>query len=267
MVGLRGIPASYGGVETAVEQLAPRLAASGVEVTVYTRPGYVEHPGDDYLGVTLRSAPAVDTKHLEAISHTVCALFDALRSSRRPDIVHFHATGPALLAWLPRLFGVSTVVTIQGWDWQRGKWGGLARRVLRLAARVAVKSPDGVIGVSKAIVKEAGTQYGRSIRYIPNGVTLPLSRGVPSPESLLDLETFLGARPTALFLGRIVPEKEVLTLVRAFATLPGSDIRLVVAGPSSHSDEYVEQVEAAASADSRIRVLGPQYGDSKQWLF
>lgn len=268
MVGLRGIPASYGGVETAVEQLAPRLVESGVEVTVYTRPGYVDAAPGEFRGVRLRAAPVVNTKHFEAISHTFFAVLDALRPSRRIDVIHFHATGPALLAWIPRLAGVDTVVTIQGWDWRRGKWGRPAQAVLRLAARMAVSVPSGVIGVSEQIVDDARRLYGRSIRYIPNGVTGPQETPPTSaPTELSGLERDLGDRPVALFLGRIVPEKEVLTLARAFRNVEDPEARLVIAGPSSHSDDYVAQVTAAAEGDPRITVLGPQYGDAKFWLF
>ena len=267
MVGLRGIPASYGGVETAVEQLAPRLAASGVDVTVYTRSAYVEQDSGEYRGVRLRPAAAINTKHLEAISHTVCALFDAMRPSQRADLIHFHATGPALLAWIPKLAGVDTVVTIQGWDWRRGKWGRFAQLVLRLAAKVSVSVPDGVIGVSQQIVDDAARDYGRDISYIPNGVNPPAIQTGEVSAEIAELAEFLGDRPTALFLGRIVPEKEVLTLVKAFREISSPEARLVVAGPSSHSIDYVDQVRRAAALDPRVRVLGPQYDAAKSWLF
>jgi glycosyltransferase involved in cell wall biosynthesis len=257
MAGLRGIPATYGGVEKAVEEVAVRLAARGHEVTVFARAGYSPPGLNDYKGVRIARLPQINTKHLEAISHTALAAMIASRRGRY-DVVHLHATGPALFSFLPRAAGVPSVVTVQGLDWQREKWGPGATSVLKLAARVAATVPDRTIVVSKKLRRVLEVEYGSAAIYIPNGVDVAQFR---DEQAVRELEgsSFL------LFLGRLVPEKGVHTLIEAFRSV-GGDIRLAIAGPSSHSDNYVRQIETLATQDERVVLLGPRYGGERTWL-
>jgi glycosyltransferase involved in cell wall biosynthesis len=257
MIGTRGLPASDGGVEMAVEALSRELVRSGHQVTVYGRRGYCDPRLSLHEGIHQIPLPQANTKHLEAISHTALATGHALLRGNY-DLVHFHATGPSLLSWLPHLKGIPTVVTIQGMDWKREKWGPYARSVLRLAARVASTVPDETIVVSRVLQDELVRSYGRDSHYIPNGVDLT---GMVDAQGV----TGLGERPFALFLGRIVPEKQVHVLIEAFSRLRG-DFQLAIAGSSSHSDDYVETVRKLASADERVVLLGSRHGAEKAWL-
>jgi glycosyltransferase involved in cell wall biosynthesis len=150
------------------------------------------------------------------------------------------------------------VATIQGMDWKREKWGASAREVLRLAARVAATVPDETIVVSRVLRGLLLESYGRESNYIPNGVDLT---GMTEPRPVEGL----GERPFALFLGRIVPEKQVHLLIEAFSRLPG-DFQLAIAGSGTHSDGYVETVRRLAVADERVVLLGSRYGAEKAWL-
>lgn len=257
MIGTRGMPATDGGVEMAVEALSRTLAQRGHSVTVYGRRGYCDASLRLHHAVNQVALPQLNTKHLEAISHTALATTHALARGRY-DIVHFHATGPSLLSWLPRLRGVATVATIQGMDWKREKWGPLARQVLRLAARAAATLPSETIVVSRVLRELLRESYGRTSHYIPNGVELSWSTDQRPVEGL-------GERPFVLFLGRIVPEKQVHLLVEAFSRVKG-DVQLAIAGSSSHSDDYVETVARLAAADPRVVLLGSRYGAEKAWL-
>lgn len=257
MIGLRGVPATYGGVERAVEELTAHLAARGHEITVYARSAYSEPGNTFHRGVRIKRLPQINTKHLEAASHTALALTHAL-ASRRFDVIHLHATGPGAMSVVPRLARVPVVVTIQGLDWRREKWGPGARAVLQLASRLAVVSPNRAIVVSRELERYYRDELDAATSYIPNGVgTDP----PPSADSMLDLEpdSYL------LFLGRLVPEKHVHTLIRAYRHVPGST-PLVIAGPGSHSPEYVEDLARIAKGDERVRMLGPRYGEEKAWL-
>jgi glycosyltransferase involved in cell wall biosynthesis len=257
MIGTRGLPASDGGVEMSVEALSRELAKRGHRVTVYGRSGYCDASLRQHEGVRQIPLPQINTKHLEAISHTMLATSHALIRGDY-DLVHFHATGPSLLSWLPQLKRVPTVVTIQGMDWKREKWGAGASQVLRLAARVAATIPDETIVVSRVLRELLMDNYGREAHYIPNGVDLSgMTEEMPVEG--------LGERPFALFLGRIVPEKQVHLLIEAFSRLDG-DFQLAIAGSSSHSDEYVETVTKVAAADERVILLGSRYGAEKAWL-
>jgi glycosyltransferase involved in cell wall biosynthesis len=257
MIGTRGLPASDGGVEIAVEALSRELVKRGHRVTVYGRRGYCDPHLRLHEGIRQIPLPQINTKHLEAISHTALATSHALISGGN-DLVHFHATGPSLLSWLPHLKRIPSVVTIQGMDWKREKWGASARNVLRFAARVASTVPDETIVVSRVLQQQLTKSYGREFHYVPNGVDLTGMTEAQPVEGL-------GDRPFALFLGRIVPEKQVHLLIEAFSRLQG-DFQLAIAGSSSHSDEYVQTVRRLAAADQRVVLLGSRYGAEKAWL-
>jgi glycosyltransferase involved in cell wall biosynthesis len=257
MIGLRGIPATYGGVERAVEELAAHLAERGHDVTVYARTAYSAPDVGEFRNVSIRRLPQINTKHLEAASHTFLALLHALVRDRF-DVIHLHATGPGAMAPVPRLAGVPVVVTIQGLDWRREKWGRGARKVLQLASQLAAKSPDRAIVVSRELERYYRDELGAATSYIPNGVKADQP---PATSAMLGLES----DSYVLFLGRLVPEKHVHTLIRAYRRVEG-DMPLVIAGPGTHSPQYVAEINRLAAQDERVRVLGPQYGEEKAWL-
>src|SRR3954447_11637151 len=93
MTAVRGIPATYGGVERAVEELSASLVERGHRVTVFARRAYSDPSVTEHRGVDIVHLGQVNTKHLEAITHTAYAMNEAIRS-RDFDVVHVHATGP-----------------------------------------------------------------------------------------------------------------------------------------------------------------------------
>lgn len=234
------------------------LARRGHRVIVYGRRGYCDPHLLAYHGVRQIPLRQINTKHLEAITHTAWATTHALARRSEYDLIHFHATGPALLSWLPVVSGVPTVATIQGLDWKREKWGRTAKMTLRLAARVAATVPDETIVVSQVLRRLIRDVYGRESHYIPNGVELPDTISESGIEGIDD-------RPFILFLGRLVPEKQVHVLIDSFARV-NADVQLVIAGSSSHSDSYVEELRRTAAPDARIRFVGSRYGAEKSWL-
>jgi glycosyltransferase involved in cell wall biosynthesis len=256
MVGLRGIPATYGGVERAVEELSATLALRGHNVTVFARRSYSDTAISSHRGVEVVQLGQIDTKHLEAISHTALAVAAAL-ASRRFDVLHFHGTGPSLLSFLPRLMRMPTVVTVQGLDWRREKWGPIARVVLRAAARASAAFPSRTIVVSRELERHFRERYDADPVYIPNGVQRPTTPTIPVAG--LEADRFV------LFLGRLVPEKHVHTLIESYRHVE-TDLPLVIAGPSSHSPDYVERLRRLAARDPRVMLVGPRYGGEKAWL-
>jgi glycosyltransferase involved in cell wall biosynthesis len=257
MIGLRGIPATYGGVERAVEELSAQLVERGHEVTVYARSAYSDTDVHEHRGVRVVHLPQVNTKHLEAASHSAVAMAHAL-ASRRFDVIHLHATGPGALSPLARLAGTPTVVTVQGLDWRREKWGPAARSVLQVAAACSARFPNRTIVVSRELERYFAEHHGAQAVYIPNGVHEEPQEGTP-PQADLVPDGFV------LFLGRLVPEKHVHTLIRAYGRVEG-DLPLVIAGPDSHSPEYLAELRTLAARDPRVRLLGAQYGANKTWL-
>lgn len=261
MIGQRGVPARGGGVERAVEELGARLADRGHRVTVYCRSGYTDDRLRTYRGMALRRLPAPRSKHLEALVHSGISTVDALL--RGHDVVHFHALGPGIFSPLCAVSRRSaSVQTIQGLDDERAKWSPAAARLLRLARTVSACVPNATIVVSEELQRVYAVRHQRHTTVIPNGMTaLPPARGTGVLERL-------GIEPGrfVLFVGRLVPEKRPELLIEAFTKLPGS-MRLVLAGGTSHTDEYVRALQQQAAADPRIVLPGYVFGDELAELY
>ncbi len=232
-IGGRGVVSRYSGIESYYEQAGHELARLGHEVTVYCR-SYFTPPVNTHNGMRVRRLPTIRSKHLETFLHTLLSTAHAMMSDY--DVVHYHCLGPALFSFLPRLAGKKTVVTVQGLDWQRGKWGRIASRVLRWGEAAAVSSPNATMVVSRALQQHYRQRYNRDTIYVPNGATPALRR---MPRQLIEWD--LQPDNYVLFLGRFSPEKNCHLLIHAFEKLH-TGMKLVFAGGSSHSDAYVKSL-------------------------
>jgi glycosyltransferase involved in cell wall biosynthesis len=242
-IGGRGLVSKYSGIESYYEQVGTELTRMGHEVTVYCRT-YFTPPITEYQGIRVRRLPTIRSKHLETFAHTFLSTMHAMFSGY--DVVHYHCLGPALFSFLPRLTGKKTVVTVQGLDWQRRKWGRIASRVLRWGEAAAVALPDATMVVSQTLQRYYWGQYGRPTIYIPNGASLRTKR---TPKRLA--EWGLTAQNYVLYLGRFSPEKNCHLLIEAFKDIP-TGMKLVLAGGSSHSDEYVDRLRRHESAQIHL---------------
>lgn len=257
MVGAKGIPATWGGIERHVEEIAVRMAASGHDVTVYCRPYYTTTDEEYYKGVRLLKQPTIPTKNLDAITHTFISTMHAMMESY--DVVHYHAIGPSTMSILARMAGKNTVVTVHGLDWQREKWSGRAKVFLKFGEWASVWFPYGTIAVSKYLKGYLEDKYGRPVDYIPNAATDPV---FSKPGNIRKYG--LSGMDYILFVARLVPEKGCHFLIEAFEKL-NPDMKLVIAGGSSHSDDYVNELHEHAS--DRIVFTGYVYGETLQELY
>lgn len=272
MIGHKYVPSREGGVEIAVGELASRMAAQGHEVTLLNRKRRKYPRVYEYMGCKVESVFTIEKRSLDAI---VYAFFATLRARRmikkgQADIVHFHAEGPCLfLSLLPRRKkrpGTKVVVTIHGLDWQRGKWGGFASRVLRMGERRAVKYADEIIVLSNSNKAYFRETYDRETKYIPNGVPPPELR---APD-LIQKKYGLSSNGYVLFLARIVPEKGLHYLIPAWKSVvreTGTEKKLVIAGAPSHSDGYYREICAMAEGDESIVMTGYVEGRELQELY
>ncbi len=243
-IGGRGVVGKYSGIESYYEEVGRRLAAMGHEVTVYCR-NYFTPPLRKHNSMRIVRLPCFRTKHLETLSHTFLSTLHA--TFGRYDIVHFHALGPALFSFVPRLAGKKTIVTVQGLDWQRKKWNRFASWVLRLGEAAAIRMPNATAVVSRTLRDYYRSKYSAEPAYIPNGTELRRRR-VPQHLAGWGLE----AQKYVLFLGRFSPEKNCDLLIRAFQQVPG-ELKLVLAGGSSYSDAYMDALRQQAS--DRVHLL------------
>lgn len=261
MIGARGVPATFGGIERHVEELGAELVVRGHEVHVFCRTNYCRADLDRHRGMRLRHLPTVGTKHLDAIAHSAIATLVAMREAF--DILHYHAIGPGMLAMLPRYLSPARVVlTVHGRDDERAKWGRGARVVLRAGGWLSARVPDATVVVGRHLERYYREVHGRMAVYVPNGV----HAAVPHPADGMLARLGLAPQRYLLFVGRLVPEKAPDLLVRAFGRLPG-DHRLVLAGDSSFTDTYTASVRELAARDPRVVLAGYVYGDALKELY
>ncbi len=250
-IGGRGVISKYSGIEAYYEEAGRELSALNYQVTIYCR-NYFTPPITKHKGMRLVRLPTLRSKHFETVIHTLLSTLHVMFSSN--DIVHYHALGPALFSFLPRLAGKKTIVTVQGLDWQRKKWGRLAAFTLRLGEMAAARLPNSTMVVSKTLQKYFRQRYGIDAAYIPNGAVL---RERSSPASLP--KWGLDAGKYALFLGRFSPEKNCHLLIEAFENLQ-TPAKLLLAGGSSHTDSYAANLRRHESG--QIHFLDWLSGDA-----
>ena len=212
-----------GGIEIVVKELCTRMARMGCQVTCYNRSGHhvsgAEYDNTnqmEYQGICQKYVPTIEQKGLAAVSSSFfAALFCALG---KYDVVHIHAEGPAFFAWLPKLFGKRVIVTIHGIDWRREKWkSGFGSRFIRQGERNAVKYADEIIVLSKSVQDYFSDTYGRTTRFIPNGVNPPELKAAEH----ITAKYGLTKDSYILFLGRLVPEKGIRYLIEDLAKEDG----------------------------------------------
>lgn len=268
MFGQKRIPSREGGVEIVVEELCTRMVAQGHNVTCYNRGGhhvsgseYDSKRFKEYKGIKLKTVPTIEKKGLAAVSSSffaaLCCAFG------KYDVVHIHAEGPAFFCWLPKLFHKRVIVTVHGIDWQREKWkSGFGSKFIHKGEKNAVKYADEIIVLSKGVQDYFEKIYGRKTVFIPNGVSNHIER---KPQIIknkfgLDKDEYI------LFLGRLVPEKGIKYLIEAFKQVD-TEKKLVIAGGSSDTSEFENEMKEIAKEDKRILFTGFVQGQELEELY
>lgn len=255
MIGQKRVPSREGGVEVVVWELATRLWQNGYDVDCYNR--YHKHikksdydkipgkPGYYLNGIRMITIPTLQNGKLNAIIYAFFATIRALFGHY--DVIHYHAEGSCLMLPLAKLSGARIIVTIHGLDWQRAKWGHFASKMLLAGEKSAAKHADEVIVLSKNVQEYFEETYGVKTHYLPNGISRPEKFEVNEIRTKYGLE-----KDGYVFtLGRIVPEKGLHYLIKAFKNIK-TDKKLVIAGGFSNAAEYMEEIQTMAAEDERV---------------
>lgn len=248
MIGTRGVPAAYGGFETAVEEIGRRLVERGHEVSVYSRGGDADR---SYLGMRRVRLPALQFKQLETLSHTALSVVHA--GVRTPDVAFvFNAANSPFLPAL-RARGVPTALHMDGLEWRRAKWGRAGRGYYRWAEQYGVRWADRLIADAPGIADYYQHEFGVATELLRYGA--PLLSDLPDAQ----LEPY-GLSPGGfhLVVARFEPENHVLEIVRGYRA-SSSTVPLAVVGAAPYAAAYTQAIERAAEGDPRIRLLGPVY--------
>jgi len=242
VTGTRGIPDVMGGVETHCEELFPRIVAKGFDVTVIRRKSYVHDELKEWKGVKLVDIETPKKKAFEAIIHT----FKAINAAKKigANILHIHAIGPALLVPYAKILGMKVVFTHHGPDYDRDKWGTMAKTILKLGERMGCMFADDVIVISDVIRNLIKNKYNRTnrVHLIYNGVSKPEICDYPEYFKELGIEK----GKYILGMCRFVPEKNLHHLVEAFSKIDSQGYKLVLAGDTDFEDDYSRKLKAMA---------------------
>ena len=268
MIGHKRIPSREGGIEIVVEELSTRMAKKGIEVTCYNRKG--KHALDksqkvnyikEYKGVKLKSVLTIDMKGLAAMTSSFFGAIKILFSKN--NIVHFHAEGPCAMIPIIKFFSKKKIiVTIHGLDWQRAKWGGFATKYIKFGEKMAAKYADEIIVLSENVKKYFKDTYNRETNFIPNGVNKPEIKDV----DIIKDKFNLAKDSYILFLGRLVPEKGIHYLIEAYNKI-NTDKKLVIAGGSSDTDTYFNELKEKAKDNKNIIFTGFVQGEELEELY
>ncbi|MCK4538555.1 MAG: glycosyltransferase family 4 protein [Candidatus Krumholzibacteria bacterium] len=255
MIGSKGLPALFGGIERHVEEIGRRLAGRGHEITVFGRKPF--SIDGEHLGMNVRLLPSIPTKNLDAGTHSFIATMKAL--SGPFDIIHYHGIGPSLFAGIPVMANKLTVSTVHALDYRQSKWGRVVKYLLRKGEARAVRSASATIAVSKLMAEDLSSRYSSKVVYIPNGATL---RESPPLRDLLGLGIESGK--FILTVGRFIVERGFDTLLEAWSEID-TDMKLVIVGDERFEVEYARKLHGIA--DNRVIFPGYVAGENLDELY
>ena len=256
ILGIRGVPANYGGFETFAEQLGSRLAARGHEVTVYGRNAWVPRSITEYRGMRIVRLPAPRSKYLETVVHSLFAALHAL--TRRYDVVYVCNSANVPAVALLRLVGLRVVLNVDGLEWQRAKWSRVGKAYYRACARLASLLPVHLVTDAVVIQRYYREAYRRATDYFPYGTELD-----QVPDNGLLGQLGLEPGRYVLYVSRLEPENNAHVVLAAYEQVR-SEFPLVIVGDAPYASDYIQRLKS--SSDPRVRFTGAIYGDGYRVL-
>lgn len=248
IIGTRGVPARYGGFETLAEQLALRLTDRGHRVTVYCRSAFAS-PADDFDSRVRRIIlPGLRSKYLDTVFHTFLSILHVITTDVDVALICNVANSP--FAWIPRMFGIPTVLNVDGLDRKRRKWSFIGKAYLYICELLSLITPTRLLTDSRYIEKYFRERYGVASAVIAYGAEVP--------EAIAPESNQFDPRRYVLFVGRLEPENNLELILKAYGQVQ-TDWPLVVVGSNPYRPKYERELRSLA--DSRVVFAGPVYGD------
>jgi glycosyltransferase involved in cell wall biosynthesis len=257
-IAIKGMPIG-GGIEKYTEELGSRLVQRGHEIVVYCSRHYGAKDGT-YKGIKLKTLPSLNSRSFQKLSLT---LLSSVHQFFEPniDVVHYHAIGPSIFSFLPRLIGRKTVVQSHGHEWMRAKWGWTGKTFFKLSEYAAIYFPNRVTAVSNVLKEYYESRYSRRVAYIPTGIT------PPKKLAPVKIKRFgLDGGDYILFAARHVEEKGAHYLIDAYQQM-NTSIKLVIAGDAQHEDVYKALLRSKAEGNKNIIFPGFVQGELLEELF
>lgn len=251
IMGFRGIPANYGGFETFVEELAPRLVERGHEVTVYGRSNIIDYDRKYYKGIRIRILPTINHKYLDTVAHTfLCVIDSCLRDY---DIAFVLNAANSFCAFISRLAGQKVIMNVDGIERLRKKWSRIGKIWYWMGEYLATKFPNEIVADCKLIEKYYLERYGKKSTQIAYGAY------TDKVSSTKILEKFgVKKEEYILYVSRLEPDNNAHILIKAFEKVK-TDKKLVIVGDAPYSSEYIKSLKA--TTDPRIIFTGYIYGE------
>ena len=263
IIGQKGIPTIFGGVERYVEEISTRLAKKkDNEVFVYARSYYSPRNIKKFKGVNIIHLPYINTKHLDAISHVFLSSLHAI-FILKADVFHYQAIGPALCMIIPKIFRskAKVVFTFHCRDYFHKKWGFFARFMLKIGEMSGCYFSDEIIPTDKEVEKYIKNKYNIKTNFIPHGISEKSKREANEIKKFgLEKDNYI------LWVGRLIPHKGVCCLINAYKKI-NTDKKLVIVGPSFYTKNYEEELKKISESNKNIIFLGVRHGKILEELF
>ncbi len=256
IMGFRGIPASYGGFETFVEELAPRLVRKGHRVTVYGRSNIIHYKEKYYKGVRIVLLPTISHKYFDTVFHTGLCIAHSL--FRGYDIILILNAANSIFAFLPRLSGKKVVVNVDGIERKRKKWSFIGRLWYFFGEIFSVIFPNRIISDARTIQDYYRTRYHKRSMFIPYGAY------IRKRESTEVLDRYrIKPEDYFLYVSRLEPENNAHVVIDAFKGVV-TDKKLLIVGGAPYAEKYIESLKK--TSDERVVFTGFVFGQGYEEL-
>ena len=252
-MGIRGIPANYGGFETFAEELAPRLVKREYRVTVYGRSNIINYKAKYYKGVKLVILPTISHKYLDTLVHTFLCIIHSLFC--RYHVILLCNAANSIFSFIPRLVGQKVVVNVDGMERKREKWNWLGKSWYLFGEFFSIFFPNEIVSDAKVIQNYYRNRYHKKSTFIPYGAN------AEKVNTAKILDKF-GIRPNEyiLYVSRLEPENNAHIVIKAFRQID-TDKKLVIVGDAPYATKYKSYLKNLAKSSFNIIFTGFVFGE------